>query len=145
MQTIISKYKQSCEQVAHAFAEYMWFENISPIKESYDTWDMWDDYTFYNVCDMVHILDKEYDPVACWFYYDYMVAVYSNAELRMNIDIFMRKFDLYNDTLDTFIERMKLEREENFKRINSPEFKREEAEKFKAMQKKFEEEYLNSL
>lgn len=145
MQMIISKYKTSCKYVANAFAEYMWFDNPSPIGKSYDTWDMWDDYTYYNVSDMAHILDNEYEPVACNYYYDYMVAVYNNEELRMNIDSFMKRFDLLNDTLETFIERMKQENEERIKRINSPEFRRQEAERFKAMQKEFEEKYLNDL
>lgn len=103
-------------------------------------WNMWDDYSYYSVYDMAHILLHRYPVELVEAHYEYSIATYNDEDIRLNIKSFSKLFILWTDTVESFIERYRKQREDNRKYWESPEGRRKEAEAFKEAQKKFEEQ-----
>ena len=135
---ILALYEDASYILAVAFFRYIYEdESIEPSDISFvgngaDTAECWDMYVSTN--DMYDILYRWYAPKLVKDWYDYMMV----ADEIIGIRYFKHLVDTHGYTTpEQLMEDYKKEREENEKRINSPEYKAKEEEYMRKATEKF--------
>ena len=135
---ILALYKDASRILATTFFRYIYedesieTDDIDFVADGADTAECWDRY--FNTNDMYDILKYWYSPKLVEDWYDYMMV----SDEIIGISYFQHLVDTHGYTTpEQLIEDYKKEREENEKRINTPEFKAQEEEYMRKATEKF--------
>ena len=136
-------YKNASQILATTFFRYIYEDDsiepsdISFVAYGRDTAECWDMYV--SISDMYDILYRWYTPKLVNDWYDYSMVSEDVVTLRF----FKHLVDIHwYTTPEQLLADHKREREENEKRINSPEYKAKEEAFIKKMNEKFISEYF---
>ena len=131
-------YKNASQILATIFFRYLYEDDsiepsdISFVWDGADTAECWDMYV--SISDMYDILYRWYTPKLVKDWYDYMMV----SDEIIGIRYFKHLVDTHGYTTpEQLFEDYKKEREENEKRINSPEYKAKEEEYMRKATQKF--------
>lgn len=140
---VLDLYKEASRILATTFFRYIYEDesiepgDISFVGNGADTAECWDMYVSTN--DMYDILYRWYAPKLVKDWYDYMMV----SDEIIGIRYFKHLVDTHGyTTAEQLLEDYKKEREENEKRINTPEFKAQEEEYMRKATEKFISENL---
>lgn len=135
---ILALYKDASRILVTIFFRYIYedesieTDDIHFVADGVDVAECWDRY--FNTNDMYEILEYWYAPKLVKDWYDYSMIVEEYVTLRF----FKHLVDTHGyTTAEQLEEDYKKEREENEKRINTPEFKAKEEEYMRKATEKF--------
>ena len=135
---VLNCYKNASQILATTFFRYIYEdENIEPsdihfVADGTSVAELWDRY--FSIDDMYDILYHWYAPKLVNDWYDYMMV----SEDAVSLLFFKHLVTIHGYTTpEQLIADYKKEREENEKRINSPEYKAKEEAFIKTMNEKF--------
>lgn len=142
--TQILEMRENADRIARYFAGYMWYDPEDAWcvwNDTMWTWCLWDDYSYYSIVNIVDYLTKWYSPEIISSHYEYSVNYTGeNNEYYINIRYFNSIFLQHTETVEQFAERYHKELDEHRRKIESPEYRRKEAEEMRKIHDEFQEQ-----